>query len=68
MAFLYRFIDALAEAATTLGFPRVQADRLALAMVDGAAALAAASPDGPGELRTPRRQPRRHDRSGAKGA
>jgi pyrroline-5-carboxylate reductase len=49
-AFLYRFIDALAEAATTLGFPRVQADRLALAMVDGAAALAAASPDGPGEL------------------
>jgi len=49
-AFVYRFIDALAEAATTLGFARVQADRLALAMVEGAAALAAAAPDSPGEL------------------
>ena len=29
--------------ATTLGLPRTQADRLALAMVEGAAALAAAS-------------------------
>ncbi|MFM9936333.1 MAG: pyrroline-5-carboxylate reductase [Novosphingobium sp.] len=49
-AFVYRFIDALAEAATALGFPRPQADRLALAMVEGAAALAAAAPDSPGEL------------------
>ena len=49
-AFVYRFIDALAEAATALGFPRAQADRLALAMVDGASALAAAAPDSPGEL------------------
>ncbi len=49
-AFVYRFIDALAEAATALGLPRSQADRLALAMVDGAAALAAAAPDSPGEL------------------
>lgn len=49
-AFVYRFIDALAEAATSLGLPRSQADRLALAMVDGAAALAAAAPDSPGEL------------------
>ena len=49
-AFVYRFIDALAEAATTLGFPRAQADRLALAMVEGASALAAAAPDSPGAL------------------
>lgn len=49
-AFVYRFIDALAEAASALGLPRSQADRLALAMVEGAAALAAASPHAPGEL------------------
>ena len=49
-AFVYRFIDALAEAAATLGLPRTQADRLALAMVEGAAALAAASPHASGEL------------------
>jgi pyrroline-5-carboxylate reductase len=49
-AFVYRFIDALAEGAAALGLPREQADRLALAMVEGAAALAAASPESPGEL------------------
>ncbi|MDE2597055.1 MAG: pyrroline-5-carboxylate reductase [Sphingomonadales bacterium] len=49
-AFVYRFIDALAEGAAVLGLPRAQADRLAMAMVEGAAALAAASPHGPGEL------------------
>lgn len=49
-AFVYRFIDALAEAATSLGLPRNQAERLALAMVEGAAALAAAAPHSPGEL------------------
>jgi pyrroline-5-carboxylate reductase len=49
-AFVYRFIDALAAGAAALGLPREQADRLALAMVEGAAALAAASPHGPGEL------------------
>lgn len=49
-AFVYRFIDALAEAATALGFPRAQADRLALAMVEGASALAASASDSPGEL------------------
>lgn len=49
-AFVYRFIDALAEAAATLGLPREQADRMALATVEGAGALAAASPDTPGEL------------------
>lgn len=49
-AFVYRFIDALAEGAAALGLARDQADRLALATVEGAAALAAASPHRPGEL------------------
>lgn len=49
-AFVYRFIDALAEGAAALGLPREQAGRLALAMVEGAAALAAASPEAPGTL------------------
>jgi len=48
--FVYRFIDALAMAAAELGLPRDQADRLALATVEGAAALAAASPHSPDEL------------------
>lgn len=49
-AFVYRFIDALAVGAANLGLPRDQADRLALSMVEGAAALAAASADSPGVL------------------
>ena len=49
-AFVYRFIDALAEGAAALGLPREQADRLALSMVEGAALLAAASEHAPGEL------------------
>ena len=49
-AFVYRFIDALACGATELGLPAEQAGRLALAMVEGAASLAAASPHSPGEL------------------
>jgi pyrroline-5-carboxylate reductase len=49
-AFVYRFIDALALAATDLGLAEDKAKRLALAMVDGAAALAVASPHDPGEL------------------
>jgi len=49
-AFIYRVIDALAAGAADLGLPREQADRLALAMVEGASALAAASPYSPGEL------------------
>lgn len=48
--FVYRFIDALAAGAAALGLPREQADRLALAMVEGAAQLAAASPHRPAEL------------------
>lgn len=49
-AFVYRFIDALAQGAAALGLPRAQADRLALSMVEGAAMLAAASEHSPGEL------------------
>lgn len=49
-AFVYRFIDALAQGATALGLDAAQAQRLALATVEGAALLAAASPHSPGEL------------------
>jgi pyrroline-5-carboxylate reductase len=49
-AFVYRFIDALAAGATALGMAPDQAERLALATVEGAGALASASPYGPGEL------------------
>lgn len=48
--FVYRFIDALAGAAAALGLERASADRLALAMVEGAAALAAQAELSPGEL------------------
>lgn len=40
-AYVFRFIDALARAASALGMDGEQADRLALATVQGAAALAA---------------------------
>ncbi len=49
-AFVYRFIDALAAASAELGLPEDKARRLALATVEGAAALAAASTHDPGEL------------------
>lgn len=49
-AFVYRFIDALTVGARELGMERAQAERLALAMVEGAALLAATSADAPGEL------------------
>lgn len=48
--FTYRFIDGLAAAAASLGLPRDQATRLSIRMVEGAAALAAASEHDPGEL------------------
>lgn len=41
--FVYRFIDALAAAGASLGLPVDQADRLALATVEGAGLLAAAA-------------------------
>lgn len=49
-AFLFRFIDALAGAGEALGLPYEQAARLSLRMVEGAAALAASSPDDPETL------------------
>lgn len=49
-AFVYRFIDALAQGAANLGLPADQAQRLAIATVEGASALAAASEHSPGEL------------------
>jgi pyrroline-5-carboxylate reductase len=48
--FVYRFIDALAGAAGDLGLDAATAARLALATVEGAAALAAASDVGPATL------------------
>jgi pyrroline-5-carboxylate reductase len=49
-AFVYRFIDALASGAVALGLDPAQAQRLALATVEGASLLASASPHAPGEL------------------
>jgi pyrroline-5-carboxylate reductase len=49
-AFVYRFIDALAAGGAALGFAPDQAERLALAMVEGAAELARQSPHSPAEL------------------
>lgn len=49
-AFLYRFIDALAAAGAAQGMPPEQAQRLALATVEGSALLASAADVGPGEL------------------
>lgn len=49
-AFVYRFIDALAQAGVALGLPDDQSARLATAMVEGAALLAAQSEHAPGEL------------------
>lgn len=49
-AFLYRFIDALAQAGASVGLEPEQSARLALATVEGSAALAAASGEDPGTL------------------
>jgi pyrroline-5-carboxylate reductase len=48
--FVYRFIDALAEAGAALGLPGDQALRLATATVNGAAELATRSDDSPATL------------------
>ncbi|MEM7666879.1 MAG: pyrroline-5-carboxylate reductase [Pseudomonadota bacterium] len=48
--FVYRFIDALAAAATELGLEQASAQNLALTMVEGASALAARAELSPGEL------------------
>jgi pyrroline-5-carboxylate reductase len=49
-AFVYRFIEALAEGGEKLGFAPEQALHLALATVEGAAMLARGDPRGPAEL------------------
>lgn len=49
-AFLFRFIDAMADAGAALGLPADQAARLAAATVEGAALLAARSDETPAQL------------------
>jgi pyrroline-5-carboxylate reductase len=49
-AFLFRFIDALSQAAIALGMEQGQAERFALATVQGAASLAAAADVSPAQL------------------
>ena len=49
-AFVYRFIDALAVGATELGLDAQAAQQFALAMVEGASALAASLKQSPREL------------------
>lgn len=49
-AYLFRFVDALAGAASRLGFPPEQAERLALATVRGASTLAAQADVSPAVL------------------
>lgn len=49
-AFLYRFVDALAKAGVAAGMPGDQAQRLALATVEGAGMLAARSGEDCGTL------------------
>ncbi len=49
-AFLFRFTDALAAAGAALGLPAAQAARLALATIEGAAALAAGAGETPAAL------------------
>lgn len=48
--FVYRFIDALAEAGAALGLPADQAQRLAIATVEGSALLAAQASEPPSVL------------------
>lgn len=49
-AYLYRFVDALGEAAARLGLDGEQAGRMALVTVEGAALLAASADEAPGAL------------------
>lgn len=49
-AFVFRFIDALAQAGEALGIPADQAARMALATVQGSATMATRASDSPGQL------------------
>ena len=64
--FLYRFIDALAAGGVGLGLPADQAQRLAIATVEGAGLLAAASDASPAELAERVASPRGSTREGLK--
>jgi pyrroline-5-carboxylate reductase len=48
--FVYRFIEAMAAGGAALGLPADQAQRFAIATVEGAAALAASTGDAPAAL------------------
>lgn len=48
--FVFRFVDALAEAGAALGLPADQAQRLALATVEGSGLMAAAADESPAAL------------------
>lgn len=48
--FVFRFVDALAEAGAALGLPADQAQRLALATVEGSGLMAAAASESPAVL------------------
>jgi len=50
-AYVFYVLEAMMQAGTELGLPEAQARQLALATFDGAAALAAASPETPQTLR-----------------
>lgn len=63
-AFTYRFIDALAGAGVALGLSEAQAQRLALATVEGAGLLAAASDASPATLADRVASPRGSTREG----
>jgi pyrroline-5-carboxylate reductase len=62
--FTYRFIDALADAGTELGLPADQAQRLAVATVEGSGLLAAASHESPAALAERVASPRGSTREG----
>jgi pyrroline-5-carboxylate reductase len=49
-AFVYRFIDALAQGGVAVGLPNETAAQLALSMVEGAAILAAGADEDPAQL------------------
>lgn len=49
-AFLFRFVDALAAGGAAIGLDRDEATKIALATVEGAALMAAASPRSPAAL------------------
>ena len=67
-AYLYAFVEALAEAGAAAGLPAREAERLARSTVIGAARLMETSELAPAELRRQVDLTGRNDRSGARGA